>query len=98
MPNAPLNLSDQARRTTEQPISYFMTAAIETPGLISLAAGLVDEPSLPVEEMRSAFADLFAADRPARARYNTAPRRAICPFGNGSWPSSRRMTACRLIH
>lgn len=80
MPNAPLNLSDQARRTTEQPISYFMTAAIETPGLISLAAGLVDEPSLPVEEMRSAFADLFAADRPARAALQYGTTQGYLPL------------------
>ena len=44
---APLPLSKQAERTADSPISYFIRKAIETEGLISLAAGLVDESSLP---------------------------------------------------
>lgn len=67
MPPAPLRLSAQAERTTDQPISYFMKAALETPGLISLAAGLVDEPSLPVAEVRDGLAELLADDAAARA-------------------------------
>jgi 2-aminoadipate transaminase len=47
MPPAPLPLSAQSGRTQDSPISYFIRTAIETPGLISLAAGLVDEGSLP---------------------------------------------------
>jgi 2-aminoadipate transaminase len=75
MANAPLSLSQQAGRTTEQPISYFMKAAIENPALISLAAGLVDEPSLPVAEVRQAFNELFASPESARAalQYGTTP-------------------------
>ncbi len=67
MPHAPLRLSEQAQRTTEQPISQFMKQAIETPGLISLAAGLVDEPSLPTTEIARAVADVFADPATAKA-------------------------------
>jgi len=80
MPNAPINLSDQARRTTEQPISYFMKAAIETPGLISLAAGLVDELSLPVAELRTATADVFADERAARAALQYGTTQGYLPL------------------
>ncbi|HZZ44544.1 MAG TPA: PLP-dependent aminotransferase family protein [Tepidisphaeraceae bacterium] len=61
-----LSLSAKARRTTEQPISFLMAAAIGRKDLISFAAGLVDEPSLPVDEVRDITARLFAD--PARAR------------------------------
>jgi len=47
-----LALSDKALRTQEQPISYLMAAAVCNPELISLAAGLVDYESLPVDEVR----------------------------------------------
>ena len=67
MPHAPLRLSEQAQRTTEQPISHFMKQAIETPGLISLAAGLVDEPSLPTAEIAQAVAEVFADPATAKA-------------------------------
>lgn len=67
MPHAPFHFSDQAKRTTDQPISHFMRAAIEDPNLISLAAGLVDEPSLPVAEMKQAFDEIFADPTQARA-------------------------------
>ena len=43
MPPAPLPLSKLATRTPEQPISHFMKLALENPGLVSLAAGFVDE-------------------------------------------------------
>jgi 2-aminoadipate transaminase len=67
MPQSPLQLSKLASRTKDQPISLFMKMAIETPGLISLAAGLVDEPSLPVNEIRETFDGLFANPPAARA-------------------------------
>lgn len=61
-----LSLSAKAKRTTEQPISFLMAAAIGRKDLISFAAGLVDEPSLPVDEVREITARLFAD--PAKAR------------------------------
>lgn len=61
-----LSLSAKAKRTVEQPISFLMAAAIGRKDLISFAAGLVDEPSLPVDEVRDITQRLFAD--PARAR------------------------------
>ncbi len=60
MPPAPLSRSGKSRRTTDSPISYFIQKALENPALISFAAGLVDESSLPVEEVRAAAAELLA--------------------------------------
>ncbi len=60
MPPAPLLRSGKSRRTADSPISYFIQKALETPGLISFAAGLVDEGSLPVEDVRAAAADILA--------------------------------------
>ena len=44
-----LPLSAKARRTKEAPISYLIAMAMRDPGLINLAAGLVDPLTLPVE-------------------------------------------------
>jgi 2-aminoadipate transaminase len=63
---APLKLSIRADQTGEPPISYFMQQAVENPGLISLAAGLVDPESLPVEELRVVMAELLADPRAAQ--------------------------------
>ena len=54
--------SQKAERTQAQPISYLMQAAVQNRELISLAAGLVDEPSLPVDAARGLVADLLAED------------------------------------
>jgi 2-aminoadipate transaminase len=67
MPPAPLRRSGKSGRTTDSPISYYVQKALETPSLISFAAGLVDEGSLPVEEVRSATAELLADPVAARA-------------------------------
>ena len=66
MPTAPIPFSEQSTRTADSPISYFIQKAIETPGLISLAAGLVDESALPAEAVQSAV-DYLMGD-PTRAR------------------------------
>ncbi|HEX4794486.1 MAG TPA: PLP-dependent aminotransferase family protein [Humisphaera sp.] len=62
-----LPLSAKALRTHEQPISYLITTALRTPGLINLAAGLVDPLTLPVEECAAITHKLFSD--PARARH-----------------------------
>lgn len=80
MPQAPLHLSLQAQRTTEQPISYFMKQAIETPGLISLAAGLVDEPSLPVEEIARAAHEALSDAAGARAALQYGTTQGLLPL------------------
>src|SRR5436190_5052692 len=43
-------LSAKALRTKEQPISFLIAEALRNPGLINLAAGLVDPLTLPVAE------------------------------------------------
>ena len=48
---APFEFSIRAKQTDEPPISNFIQQAVENPGLISLAAGLVDEDSLPTAEV-----------------------------------------------
>ncbi|MFL5338897.1 MAG: PLP-dependent aminotransferase family protein [Gemmataceae bacterium] len=63
----PLALSAQARRTTDQPITYYMQLALENPQLISLAPGLVDQDSLPVAEVEGVLGELLADPAAARA-------------------------------
>ncbi len=63
----PVPLSSRSQRTTESPIGYFVRLALEDPSLISLAAGLVDEESLPVEEVAEALAELLAQPTAGRA-------------------------------
>ena len=63
---APLPLSQQALRTGDSPISYFIRKAIETDGLISLAAGLVDESSVPAADLAEATAAILGDPESAR--------------------------------
>jgi 2-aminoadipate transaminase len=61
--------------TRGRAISYLMEQAVENPNAISLAAGLVDPSTLPVEETRRVIADLLGdPDRGRRAlQYGTTP-------------------------
>jgi len=61
MPPAPLARSGKSKRTTDSPITYYIRKALENPSLISFAAGLVDEESFPVADVR-ASAQALAAD------------------------------------
>lgn len=63
----PISRSGKSGRTTDSPITYFIQKALETPGLISFAAGLVDEDSLPAADVATAVADLMANPVTARA-------------------------------
>ncbi|OWK43141.1 PLP-dependent aminotransferase family protein [Fimbriiglobus ruber] len=67
MPPAPLPLSNRSLRTTDSPISFFIQKAIETPGIISFAAGLVDAETLPAADVATAVADIMADPAAARA-------------------------------
>jgi 2-aminoadipate transaminase len=67
MPPAPLPRSEKSRRTTDSPITYYVQKALENPGLISLAAGLVDEGSFPEAEIAAAVAGIMADPASARA-------------------------------
>ena len=80
MPPAPLPLSSQSARTTDSPITYFIQKAIETPGLISLAAGLVDEASLPAAEVAAAVAALTADPAAARAALQYGSTQGFTPL------------------
>ncbi|MEJ7595887.1 MAG: PLP-dependent aminotransferase family protein, partial [Planctomycetaceae bacterium] len=53
-------LSDHARRAANQAIGFLMQQAVENADCISLAAGLVDEESLPVKIVREAVAELLS--------------------------------------
>ena len=62
----PISLSAAAKRTNPSSISHLMQTALENPGIVSLAAGFVDQRSLPVEMVARAAADLF--DDPMEGR------------------------------
>lgn len=67
MPPAPLPLSERSRRTGDSPISFFIRKAIEDPSLISLAAGLVDEETLPTADFAEAVREIMADPAAGRA-------------------------------
>lgn len=70
-----LRLSQRWQWGSRQPISFLMEQAVRNPQVISLAAGLVDQATLPVAEMRSASAALLADETLARQalQYGTTP-------------------------
>ncbi len=56
-----VSLSSLGRRARPPAITALMQAALETPGLLSLAAGFTDNATLPVTEVGAAFARLAEA-------------------------------------
>jgi 2-aminoadipate transaminase len=64
--SVPLSLSQQSCRTGDSPITYFIRKAIETEGLISLAAGLVDESAFPTDDIRDAIQAILSETDTAR--------------------------------
>ena len=58
--DGPLQLSDYAQRSANQAIGFLIQQGVENADCISLAAGLVDEDSLPVKIVREAVAELLA--------------------------------------
>lgn len=58
--NVAARLSERASRHGFSPISYLMEQGVANPGILSLAAGLVDQESLPVAEVQRAVAGLLA--------------------------------------
>jgi len=69
----PLVRSRKSLRTTDSPINFYIQKALETPGLISLAAGLVDEGSLPCEAVAQACQAVLRDPRrgPAALQYGS---------------------------
>jgi len=59
-------LSQRARLAGGQPISYLMAQALARPELISLAAGFVDQATLPVQETAAAAGKLLSNEVAAR--------------------------------
>jgi len=59
-PQRPIALSAAARRTLPPPISDLMQRALANPALISLAAGFVDQGSLPVDATLAAATDVLS--------------------------------------
>ncbi len=55
-----VRLSQRALHTDEQPISFFMKHAMENPHLVSLAAGFVDQSSLPAAETKAALDEILS--------------------------------------
>ena len=64
---APTSLSRRARASGGQPINYLMQTALAQPELISLAAGFVDQGSLPIEAVDEAWRTLAADESLAHA-------------------------------
>lgn len=62
-----LRLSQRAQRAGGQPIAELMHRALAQPELISLAAGFVDQATLPTAEVAEAFAELWRDPPTARA-------------------------------
>lgn len=70
-----LRISDFARRSADQAIGFLMQQAVENADCISLAAGLVDESSLPVDLVRSTAMDVLSDRANGRKilQYGTTP-------------------------
>jgi len=70
----PLPLSTKARRTADSPINALIAAKLANPDLVNFAAGLVDEPTLPVAEVREITKRIFADERHGQRalQYGTA--------------------------
>lgn len=63
----PLSRAAKSQRTTDSPISFYIQKAFENPEIVSFAAGLVDEDSLPVAPVLAAANDLLRDPGAARA-------------------------------
>src|ERR1700722_15427500 len=55
----PIPLSAAASRTNPSSISHLMQTALENPGIVSLAAGFVDQQSLPVDVVAQVASQLL---------------------------------------
>src|SRR5262245_47060192 len=80
MPPSPVHLSSRALRTGDAPISYFMQQGVENPNLISLAAGLVDPDSLPVEDVQAAIGELLRDRRTGEAALQYGTTQGYAPL------------------
>lgn len=81
--------SERALRTQPPPISWLMKVVVENPEIISLAAGFVDQSSLPNDLMKELMQELFS---------NPTAARASLQYGiTSGLPSLRATMAARLV-
>ncbi len=73
-------LSQRAQRSGPQPISELMRLALARPELISLAAGFVDQESLPVTEIQQAMQAVLADIPRARAALQYGTNAGYAPL------------------
>lgn len=68
-------LSQRATQAQGQPISSLMSQALANPDLVSLAAGFVDNATLPIEATQAALARVFSSEAAGQAalQYGTTP-------------------------
>jgi len=67
-------LSEKARRTTEPSIAWLLRIPIDDPEIISLAAGFVDQQSLPAEEVAECVRELLCGkENKSPLQYGTSP-------------------------
>jgi 2-aminoadipate transaminase len=84
----PLHLSQIAERSSGQAIGFLMQQAFENADCISLAAGLVDEASLPVDLARETLQSCLTSD---------AAGRKVLQYGTTSGPENLREVFRRYL-
>ena len=90
----PIALSAAAQRTHPSSISHLMQTALENPGIVSLAAGFVDQQSLPVGAGGAiGRRDCWATRRRVAGRFSTERRSATCGFGRACSSTWNEATA-----
>lgn len=104
---SPAYLSRRAQASGGQPINYLMHTALSRPELISLAAGFVDQGSLPVAEVDDAWRTLAAEQSLAHAalQYGTTagyrPLRELLleeqRTADGDPPAMRNLTPEQVV-
>lgn len=66
IPSKPLLLSERSHQTRDLAISFLMQQGVENPDCLSLAAGLVDPLTLPVEDALQSASEVLATEESGR--------------------------------
>lgn len=75
-----VSFSSRTLRTKDSPITFFIKTAIESPGMISLAAGLVDQDSLPTTEVAAAVQDVLREPATGKAALQYGSTQGFAPL------------------
>ncbi len=86
-PETPLKLSHRWKMASDQPISFLMQQGVENPDVISLAAGLVDPATLPVDISRAAANQMLSDNLHAQE---------VLQYG--TTPGAEKIRSCMLQH